>query len=370
MRPKPISPRQMFILTFGLTVGTSILVTPAGLAHMAREDAWIASLISLMINLVMVALYIVLARLYPGKSLFEINEAVLGKWPGKLISLLYLFYFLILTGTLLGNLSFFLSSELMPETPTEATQILFLTAAVMCARFGTVILARFGELVFPWIMMLFLILVLALLPQVDWNHIKPVMEDGFPPVARAGVHSAMFQELVILLAFLPLVQEKKGREAALLGGTLLGGLALAVIVLLGVLVLGIEQAENATFPTFALAKTIHVGNFFQRVEVILITIWILTFFVKISLLFHSILTGLRSVFGLRDPRMLILPLAVLFMLVAWHTYINTVYVADIIQRVWAGYAMLHLLLAPFALWLIGYVRSRIRKGGDDEVEAR
>ncbi|GJM79480.1 hypothetical protein HMSSN139_19760 [Paenibacillus sp. HMSSN-139] len=106
MRPKPISPRQMFILTFGLTVGTSILVTPAGLAHMAREDAWIASLISLMINLVMVALYIVLARLYPGKSLFEINEAVLGKWPGKLISLLYLFYFLILTGTLLGNLSF------------------------------------------------------------------------------------------------------------------------------------------------------------------------------------------------------------------------------------------------------------------------
>ncbi|WP_068784861.1 GerAB/ArcD/ProY family transporter [Paenibacillus phocaensis] len=363
MRPKSVSPRQLFILTFGLTVGTSILVTPAGLTHMAREDAWLASLISLFVNLVMIVLYIVLARLYPGKTLFEINEACLGKWLGKLISLLYLFYFLILTGTLLGNLSFFLSSELIPETPTEATQILFLAAAVMCARLGAIILARFGELVFPWVMILFLILILALVPQVDWNHIQPIMEDGFLPVARAGVHSAMFQELVVLLAFLPLVKEKKGREAALLGGTLLGGLVLAVIVLFGVLVLGIEQAENATFPTFALAKTINVGNFFQRVEVILITIWILTFFIKIALLFHAILVGLRSVFGLRDPRMLILPLAVLFMLVAWHTYINTVYVADIIQRVWAGYAMMYLLLVPLVLWLIGYVRSRIGKEG-------
>lgn len=131
------------------------------------EDAWIASLCSLMINLVMVVLYLFIARLHPGKHLFEIHEAAFGKWPGKIISLLYLFYFLILTGTLLGDLGFFMSSEIMPETPIEAVQIVFLIAAVMSAGMGVVILARLGELLFPWVLFLFLILVLTLIPRLN-----------------------------------------------------------------------------------------------------------------------------------------------------------------------------------------------------------
>jgi len=355
--------RQFFVLTFGLTIGTSILVTPAGLAQGAREDAWIASLCSLATNIVMVALYIALARLYPGKTMFEINEAALGKWPGKALTLLYLFYFLILTGTLLGNLGFFLSTEMMPETPIEAIQLLFLIAAVMCARLGTLILARVGELMFPCIVFFFLVLVVTLVPQIEWNYIKPVMEDGWKPVVNAGFRSAMFQELVVLLMFFPLTGEKKGGEKAYLGGALSGGLALGIIVLLCVLVLGIEQTENSAFPAYALAKAINVGNFFQRVEGILITIWILTFFIKISLLFLSILNGLRTLFGMKDHSVLIYPLAVLFIVVAWNTYLNTVYVGEIIQKVWAGYSLFYLLLFPFVLYLVGLVRTKLSKSG-------
>ncbi|OME91930.1 MULTISPECIES: GerAB/ArcD/ProY family transporter [Paenibacillus] len=358
---KDIAARQFFILAFGLTIGTSILVTPSGLAHTAREDAWLASLFSIFINLLMVVLYIAIARVYPGQTIFEIHEKVLGKLLGKILSLLYLFYFLILTGTLLGNLGFFLSSEMMPETPIEAIQILFLIAAVMCARMGIIILARVGELMFPWIIFLFMVLVLSLIPQIDWNHIKPMLEEGWMPVAKAGFHASMFQELIVLMVFLPLVKGEKKGERALMGGAAAGGFVLSMTVLLSVLILGIEQTENSTFPAFALAKTINLGNFFQRVEGILITLWILTFFIKISLLYLSILQGIKTVFGLKEQNPLIYPLAVLFVIVAWNTYINTVYVADIIQNVWSSYALLHLLVIPMGLYLIGLTRTKIFK---------
>ncbi|WP_145035957.1 endospore germination permease [Paenibacillus sp. Y412MC10] len=356
---KDIAPRQFYILAFGLTIGTSILVTPSGLAHTAREDAWMASLFSLLINLLMVVLYIAIARLFPGQSIFEIHEKVLGKLLGKLFSLIYLFYFLILTGTLLGNLGFFLSSEMMPETPIEAIQILFLIAAVMCARMGIILLARVGELMFPWIVFLFMVLVLSLMPQIDWNHIKPMLEEGWMPVAKAGFHSSMFQELIVLMVFLPLVKGEKEGERALMRGAASGGLDLSITVLLSVLILGIEQTENSTFPAYALAKTINLGNFFQRVEGILITLWILTFFIKISLLYLSILQGMKTVFGLKDQNSLIYPLSVLFVIVAWNTYINTVYVADIIQNVWSSYALLHLIVIPIVLYLVGITRTKI-----------
>lgn len=358
---KDIAARQFFILTFGLTIGTSILVTPSGLAHTAREDAWMASLFSIFINLLMVVLYIAIARIYPGQTIFEIHEKVLGKLLGKILSLIYLFYFLILTGTLLGNLGFFLSSEMMPETPIEAIQILFLIAAVMCARMGIILLARVGELMFPWIVFLFMVLVLSLTPQIDWNHIKPMLEEGWMPVAKAGYHASMFQELIVLMVFLPLVKGEKKGERAWMGGAAAGGFVLSIIVLLSVLILGIEQTENSTFPAFALAKTINLGNFFQRVEGILITLWILTFFIKISLLYLSILQGMKTVFRLKEQNPLIYPLSVLFIIVAWNTYINTVYVADIIQNVWSGYAFLHLLVIPMGLYLIGLTRTKILK---------
>ncbi|MFD2880347.1 GerAB/ArcD/ProY family transporter [Paenibacillus rhizoplanae] len=46
-----LSSVQFFILTFGLATGTSILDLPGSIALVAREDAWIAALISLLINL-------------------------------------------------------------------------------------------------------------------------------------------------------------------------------------------------------------------------------------------------------------------------------------------------------------------------------
>lgn len=352
-----IAARQFYIMTFGLTIGTSILVIPSGLAHTAREDAWIASLCSLMINLVMVVLYLFIARLHPGKHLFEIHEAAFGKWPGKIISLLYLFYFLILTGTLLGDLGFFMSSEIMTETPIEAVQIVFLVAAVMSASMGVIVLARLGELLFPLVLLLFLILVLTLIPQIEWNHIKPVLEGGIGSVFQAGFQSAMFQELIVMMTFLPLVHKRKSGEKAFLWGTVTGGAVLLLIVLLSILVLGIEQTENNTFPAYALAKTINIGNILQRVEGILITIWILTFFIKISLLYLSILKGIQTVLGLKAPQHLIYPLAVLFLIIAWNTYINTVYVNDIIATVWGKFSFIFLLLIPFIIYLITLLKK-------------
>jgi len=356
---REITAWQFYILTFGLTVGTSILVTPAGLAHSAREDAWLASLCSMLFNLLMVGLYLALSKLYPGKTIFEMLESGFGKWLGKAVAMLYLFYYLILTGTLVGNLGFFITSEMMTETPIEAIQILFLIAAAMCARLGIVILARMGELIFPLVVSLFLVLVLALLPQIDWDYIRPMLEDGWTPVVKAGFHSAMFQELVVLLTVLPLVQRGKASDRAYVGGAMTGGTVLILVVLLSVLVMGIEQTENSSFPAFALAKMINVGNFFQRVEGIFITIWVMTFFIKISLLIISLLWGLQAVFGLKGHLSLVYPMLVLIIIVAWNTYINTVYINEIIEKVWSGYSMLYLLFFPLCLYAVGRVKKSL-----------
>lgn len=361
MFKKGIAARQFMILTFGLTVGTSILVTPAGLALVAREDAWIGSFAGYLINLGMAALYIGIVKMFPGKSLFDIFGHTFGKWPGKLVTMLYLFYFLILAGTLLGNLGFFLTSEVLPDTPIDIVQILFLAACVMCAKMGIVVLARLGELMMPWILFFFLVLILALLPQVEWDYIAPVLEGGVGPILQAGLHSSMFQEVIVMLVFVPDLTEERKWKRAYIGGMSFGHLLLVTVVLFSVLILGIEQSANSTFPAFALAKTIHLGNFLQRVEGILIALWIMTFFLKTMLLIFSMLKGTQSLLGLRSSGYIVYPLAVLLLIVAWNTYVNTVYIGEVIQKVWVGYSLIHLLIIPILMCVSGLLQSKIRK---------
>jgi len=361
MKTAIVEPRQFFIWTFGLTVGTSVLVIPSSLAMTAREDAWIAALVGTTINLLMVLLYVVISRQYPGMSWFEIMEAALGKWLGKLAGGFYLFYFLILAGTLLGNLGFFLTSEILTETPIEAIQLLFLAAVVFAARLGIAAFARVGELLFPWIVFFSLSLILALLPQTEWTYIQPMLEDGWGPALQAGFHSAMFQELVVLMVFLPLTKQSAQTARHYFQAAGLGGLLLTSIVMLSVLVLGIEQAANSTFPAYALAKTISLGDFIQRTEGVLIALWILSFFVKTMLLVFAQLQGLQSLFGLRSYHHLIYPLAALILIVAWNTYLDSIYVAEIIQKVWANYSFVHLVAFPFLILVVGAFRGKRRR---------
>ena len=363
MDTNKISGFQFSVLSLGLTVGTSILVIPSGLVQAAREDAWMAAVVTVVVNLAMVLFYIRIARLFPGQSLFEIHRSAFGQWVGNAISFLYLFYFLLLCGTLLGNLGFFFTSELMPETPFQAVELLLLMASVMCARLGVVILARVVELMLPWILFFALVLILTLLPQVEWQYIFPMWEDGVVPILKSGWRSSMFQELVVMLVFLPMVQDVKKAEKGFLLGTLAGGALLVTVVLLSVLILGIEQSANSTFPAFMLAKTINIGGFLQRVEVMLITLWVLTFFIKTSLMFFGILTGMQNIFGLQSYRALIYPVSVLVLVVSWNTYINSAYIAEVVSEVWAGYSMVHLLFIPLLVWIIGMFKRKKHAAG-------
>ena len=57
-----ISLRQFTVVVMFYTIGTSILVIPAGLAADAGQDAWIAAMLGWLIGLGCVGLYIMLGK--------------------------------------------------------------------------------------------------------------------------------------------------------------------------------------------------------------------------------------------------------------------------------------------------------------------
>ncbi|MBP1932104.1 GerAB/ArcD/ProY family transporter [Ammoniphilus resinae] len=355
---------QFTLLVIIFTIGSSILITPAGLARIAKQDAWMVVILATGISMLFISLYNSLGRRFPGMTLTEINEQILGKWLGKIVSLLFISYFFILASALTLEIGDFMTTQIMPETPIQAVQIIFISIVVMGVRYGLGTFSRAAEIFFPWILFFILFLTFSLLPQVNYVRIEPVFENGIKPILQATVPmlGLPFLELVVFLMIIPAIQQTKKVGKAFYAGTIIGGFILLVITLLTVYVLGSSLTSTQMYPSYVLAKKVNIGGFLQRVEAIMAGIWFLTIYFKITICFYASSLGLAQTFKLNDYRPLIFPLGMLLIALTQIISPNIVYFNYILRYVWTPYSLTYGLFFPLLLLVVAVIRKQKVKG--------
>ncbi|MFY0781745.1 endospore germination permease [Peribacillus simplex] len=362
-----ISARQFAILVILFSIGTTILVIPGSLAQEVKQDAWIAAVIGTGIGLLVVALYIAIGRMFPTMTLVEINETLLGKWLGKTISLTFVFFALYAAAELLFYVGNFLTTQIMPDTPVEAIQILFACILIMGIRLGLETLARTGEILFPFIVFLFVILVVSVfLPPVQFKfeNIQPVFETGLKPMIRAVFlfTSTFSLPLIVLLMIFPVsMNQPKAAEKNFFIGMLIGGIFLIILITLTILVLGADNSARQMYPSYALARKINVGDFLQRVEAIMAIIWLITIYFKMVFYFYASVIGLAQTLKINNYRPLTLPLGMIVVSLSLIIHPDVAHSATFDKEVWPLYVSTYGLVLPLFLLAVNAFRKKIKK---------
>ncbi|MBD3922532.1 endospore germination permease [Paenibacillus sp. PR3] len=356
-----INGRQLMVLVFLFSVGTTVLVIPSGLAGIAKQDAWIAGLVGILLGILIVGLYVLLWRMHPEKTFVGICEAVLGKWAGTVVSLIYCLYLFMLTAAVLFYVSNFFQIHFLPRTPVVFTCALFAIIVVMGVRMGLESIARTSELMLPWFLILFFVLVTTLTPQINADNMLPVYEAGTKSVIWAGIIFAgtAYMPMVFLFALLPKVQDRQMKLARL--GVFLaaaaGGLCVVLVTLLCVLILGPDYTMRSIFPSYALVKKISIGNFIQRIEAILAALWFITTYMKTTFYFYSWVTSLSEILRLNNYRTLTLPCAIIMIVFSQIVYPNVIYMQHWDETVFPPYIITIGVVIPVVLWIIGLMRG-------------
>lgn len=310
-----ISEKQFIVLLSLYIIGSAILVIPSIIVSIAKQDAWITSILTLIIALGIMPLYIALGRRYPTMLFTEFTEEILGKWIGKLFSIIFLTFPLVAGSLTLYNIGDFIITQVMPETPIVPIYVFVLSVSLFGVRLGLEVLARSGEILFPWVVALFSLLVLFLTKQINFDHFQPFFTMGLRPIFISTVHFLTFPFLdtVVFLMIFPYVKWTSKKRTPVYIGTLIGGVFLIIIIFLCILVLGVDQTSTRLSPTYLLAKEINVTNFITRIEVIVAIIWFISIFFKLSILLFVLNLGLAQLFNLSSYRFLALPIGLLFL---------------------------------------------------------
>lgn len=360
MQDNQITTRQFAIMVGFFIIGDSILLAPAYLVVEAKQDAWISGLLGIGVGCLLAVLYTMLHRKFPGKNLVQYSEKLLGKWLGKLISLIYLITMFIFPCFILWDLGDFLITFVLMETPIEMIAIIFLLLVISASRFGIVTLGRAADIFFPFFVVLFLLLIVSVSLKIQPLNLQPVMEKGIRPLIRSLIPflGYPYLELSVFLMLMHSVRNQAKVRKGFVIGVLFGGMVLALLTLMSVLVLGVETTVNRMYPSYLLAQKINVAGFFTRVEVVIAFLWFITIFFKLTLVFHVLCIGFANLLGLSNYRSLSFPLAGLMMMFSFIFVPTTSYLSVFDREAWWVQMLIAGLLLPLLLLVAASIRKR------------
>lgn len=370
MEKEVISSRQFTIITFLLSIGTAILIIPSSIASSSKQDAWIAASIGVVLSLLVVKLFVTLGDQTPTLNFIEANEKLLGRFFGKITVVCFLSLTLFAGGELLYFIGAFMKTEVMPETPTMAFALLFIIIIMYATYLGIENFARSAEILFPMFVLIFIFFVVSITPQIKFENIQPIMEASKTSILYSIIRfiSVFSFSLVMLLMIYPAsVNVQQSSKKGFFIGMLLGGFVLVTLIILSILVLGPANTASRTFPSYALAQRISIGNFLQRIEIIMAFMWIVSIFIRTFMYFYTTVVGIAQIMKLKDHRPLILPMGIIMVGLSQIVHPDIVHSNIYNDEIWPIYAFVCTILLPILLLIVAVIRNRKSLGNSTEM---
>ena len=308
-----ISLRQLLSLLFAALLAPAIGVLPARTAALAGEAGWLSALAAL--PALLAVLWMLAALLGPageGAGLAQVTERVLGRPLGKGVLLLCLGWGVLLLGANARLFALRFLSTSYRNGPQGLFLAVLLGLTLWLAWKPVRVLARAGE-VFRLALGLGLAFSLALGAfQVEVRHLLPVWTGDLPGLLSAAVPVLGLLGYGLFAAFLggSVTRGEGDRRRLLRWGTVFC-LVLTALQLVCQGNFGPALTARADTPFFLMVKGIGIEGTFQRVESVIIALWVFSDLALLALLAAACCALARAVFSLRESRHAAVPVVLL-----------------------------------------------------------
>ncbi|KZE71516.1 spore gernimation protein [Paenibacillus jamilae] len=355
-----ISIRQVTVLMFMSLIGDMLLIYPTMITHIAHQDAWISSILSIPLGLIIIYVLLRLHELYPSLTLIEATRKILGPVFGSIVSCWYLFYFFMSTALNAREVGDYLTTQIFESTPLRVLLAMEVLMLVLAALAGIEAFSRVSEILIPVYVFIFSGLILALLPQIHLSNVRPVLENGLAPVAKGMVPGAAmpFAGMSIMLMVFPFVNKKGHFKRDMLLASLLGGVLISLFLLLSLLVIGPFVTNYSPYISSALSTKINELNYITRIESLVALLWALVAFFKGVIFFFAFTFGITQLFRISNVQPFIIPAGALVFGMTILITPNVFYYVRTLVYPMAAWHYTNGLIIPLLLWTVYLCRQK------------
>ncbi|MGM0890317.1 MAG: GerAB/ArcD/ProY family transporter [Bacillota bacterium] len=275
-----------------------------------------------------------------------------------MLGFLFLFFYIPITGQILRSYAEFIVDSFLVNTPISVimTSMVFLCACIVSG--GLEGLGRAAQLFLPVFIFPFFIFIIFLAPDFEFKNIFPILGDGImPPIKSAVVPGGWFSEFFLITFLLPfLVDRKKGMKYGMM--TVFAVTMMLVLTNLIILFVLGPTIASKVYPVMNVARYISRGHFFEHLESMIMAVWIVGSFVKISVFYYAAALGTAQWLKLSDYRPVVWPLGILIVAFSFWSYPSAMEVSRYDVIAFPFHGLLMQTIIPLFLLLIAVVRKR------------
>lgn len=294
------SQATMAIASFIISDGF-IVTARSGAQAVGTPDVWISLFGGGLVCMFLGVLEAKMSARFPGKTYFQYAPLIVGRWVGFLCSLLFIVYFLWLAAHELRIQAEFMQHFLLNRTPISIMMMAYLGVGLYLITGGINPLVRIQELLFPFTIVVIVVVFALSLKDISLDNLRPVLSEGIFPVMKGMTTTPFaylgFETILLLTAFM----EKTDKAVKSVFISLL--LSTILYVLNGVLLVGVlteKEVMTLTWPLMEFTRGIEIpGGFFENFEVLFFIIWLIRFFSTFTLAYYFGSLGLSQLFRLK-----------------------------------------------------------------------
>ncbi|OIK17219.1 spore gernimation protein KB [Bacillus sp. MUM 116] len=358
-----ISAAQLFVLVFLFEMGSSILF---GLGANAKQDAWIAILLGLAGGLIVFFVHYRLFLFYPELVLTSYIQKIAGKWPGKILALFYITYFIYIAARVLRDFGELLVTTVYTNTPLFVINTLMVLTIIYGIFKGLEVIARVGQIYFGivYFMAILGFLLIIFSGLIHFEFLKPILENGWKPIFNTFLQQTLlfpFSEILVFTMIYPFVNEPRKIKFVCIGGMILSGINITITVIITISIIGPDLYIRSNFPLLTTVGRIQLANFIERLDSLFLLYLIIGGFFKISLYFYAAVLGTADLFQFKKKENLAFPIGLIVLLGS--TAIASTF-AEFIKEFEFIRVYLNLpfeIIIPSALLLIAFFRNKEKK---------
>jgi spore germination protein KB len=351
-----ISPSQLTFLIISLIQATTF--TDIFIIEITKQNTWIVTIVGFIITLFLLSIYTSLSNKFPGKDLIEIHDIVYGKYLGKALSLLYIFFFWF---PILADLRFiadFFATYLFPKIDIIIFISIIVIVTMYAVKKGLQTIARLSTIIALITLISFVFFSIFTIKDLDISNLLPIFELNLRDFIQGLniVVTIPFGEIILFIMLFPYTNPKSSIKKYSFLGLSIGALYCLIVIIRNVLVLG-NITPIHVFQIYQVAKLINVGDIIVRTEVLIALIILFDIFVKICIYYLTALLAITQFLKLNSYKPLIIPFGIITIVLSITLFDSEVYEYYIATNIYPIFGIPFIIIFPIISFIIACIKK-------------
>lgn len=355
-----ISNNQFRALIVCLTWPTIINYGSSFLARQVGRDMWISGAISVVTTLLFVYLVILLGRNFPGKTIVEYSQDLLGTISGKLVGLVLSLYLLFSAANSVSMYIHHLTDFLLPETPFLVVTVMHLLVICYLIWYGPEVIGRMGIIAFVLACFFYFLVFLASLSEFDFIRLMPFFDSGLAAVSRASLSADTFTGVVqiVIAMILPMVATQSQALRSAATGLVIGGSFFVFYFIAEIMVMGEQLVALMRIASMDLVRSIQITEYLHRFESFMVALWYWSILVQAGILAYCAIKAFTQTVGIKHQNpYLVLLSGILIGVITYYAGYDRVFFLNFREFQWQYFALPVQFILPAFLWIVMIVRN-------------